>query len=794
MTLVANIGIILFLFVVGLEIDIGYVRKNWKIACTVGLTSLIIPFGLGIALSVGLYHEYIEKAHREGISFGVFSLFIGVAIAITAFPVLARILTELGLLRDRVGVIVMSAGISNDIVGWILLALTITLANSASAIKTLYIILLTIAWFILLVWGVRPVLHWYLKRSGSIENGPSQMAVSVIVLLVFVSAFYTDIIGVHPIFGSFLAGTIIPRDNQFVVKLTEKLEDFITLILLPIYFSLAGLNVNLGALNDGITWGYIIASIIIAMVGKVVGGTLPARFHGLRWREAFTVGGLMSCKGIVEIVVLQLGLQTGILSVKVFSMFVIMALVTTFLTTPITLALYPLWYRDKVNRWRNGEIEWDGTPIVGKNEGSNGHIKEFKLAKMIAVLDNVDSMPITMTFIQMLAAPQQQVSRESTDGAPSPSVTEDEQAELSAVPTDVTMPSAFVTSKAEPHGLWVSGLRMVDLTERTADLIQVMSGELIEGDNDPVIKVLSTFASIHHIPFEGKLAITPQQDRSNIVMSMSQSSDDFLMVSWDDQGELTRNPKVLTLKPQVREGSLLAHVKLALFRDLFDRAKCQLGVIIDRGFTTKCDTSNTRRIYLPFFGGSNDILALGVALYLTKNAGVQLTVAVCSENESSSNPESSEPTDDHDTVTLLPSEAWDYVTGVYDSLSHSVQSKITLTKLVAGQPISAHALHAFENTSLPTDLVLIGRSTSGTVNSKSMGPQRVRSSAESISSSSGEDSNLFGAATTELVCNAQLKCSFFICNASASTTSDAPAEAGFSTEVKNSATTKVVEN
>lgn len=788
LTLVANLGIVLFLFVVGMEIDITYLKKNWKIASTVGLSSLIIPFCLGVALSVGLYKDYVGPEERDRVSFGVYSLFIGVAVAITAFPVLARILTELGLLRDRVGVVVLAAGISNDIIGWILLALTITLANSAKPINTLYIILLTIAWFIVLVWAVKPLLGYYLRRSGSIENGPSEMAVSVCILLAFMSAFYTDVIGVHPIFGAFLAGAIIPRENQFVVKLTEKIEDFITLILLPLYFSLAGLNVNIGALNDGTSWGYVIAAIIVAMFGKVVGGMIPARLHGLRWRESFTVGGLMSCKGIVEIVVLQLGLQAGILSVKVFTMFVIMALITTFLTTPLTLKLYPMWYRTKVSKWRNGEIEWDGTPI--EREGpSNGSLKEFKLAKIVVVFDTVESMPITMMVTQLLAAPQQQVegSRQVLNTAsprrsntPQPEGTEMEHPDLSTVRTDNTMPGAFLTQKAELHGLFVSGLRLVDLTERTADLIQVMSGELIEGDRDPVIQVFSTFTKINHIPFEGKVAVTPQIDRSNIIMSVAQSVDDFLMVTWDDGRELVTSPELLKITPQIREGAIQTHVKLGVSRDLFEHARCQVGLFIDRGFAL-CHHEPTaiRRVYVPFFGGHCDRLALGLAVYLAKNANIEVTVAVVSDSTShitdkngSTTPEShghATVHDDADTHTLLPSEAWDYITSIYDTLPSGMHEKFTLIRIDSSKSITACTLEAFGGESLVSDLILIGRATSFTANTNISDHQNpVTSSSASIASQSSVapySGDLLGAATTELVTSPLLKSSFFVCNA-----------------------------
>lgn len=768
---------------VGLEIDIAYVRKNWKIATTVGLSSLIFPFCLGVALAVGLYNEYVTPEERENVSFGVYCLFIGVAVGITAFPVLARILTELGLLRDKVGVVVLAAGISNDLLGWILLALTITLANSAKAINTLYIILLIIAWCIVLVFCVKPVLTYYLRKSGSLEKGPSEMAVSVCILICFVSAFFTDVIGVHPIFGAFLAGAIIPRDNQFVVKLTEKIEDFITLILLPLYFSLAGLSVNIGSLNDGTSWGYVICAIIVAMFGKVVGGTIPAKLYGLRWREAFTVGGLMSCKGIVEIVVLQLGLQAGILSVKVFTMFVIMALVTTFFTTPLTLKLYPMWYRIKVAKWRNGEIEWDGTPICHDEPSTNG-FKDFKLAKMIVILDNVESMPIIMTVTQLLAAPQQQIASSAALDSFSPlrsvsphpeDVSEVEHPDLTAIDTERTMPGAFLTRKAEPHGLWVSGLRLVDLSERTADVIQVMSGELMDGDRDPVIKVFSTFTRINRIEFEGKMAVTPQIDRSSIIMSMSQSIDDFLLVTWDDAEELVKSPELLKITPQIREGAVQTHVKLGLARDLFEQARCQVGVFIDRGFAmSQQEAASPRRVYVPFYGGMSDNLALGLAVYLAKNANVQVIVAVVSEilsSHSKSDTSTEDPTTEAgETFTLLPSEAWDHVTGVYDSLPFDMREKFTLLRLDPIQSITSCTLQAFGGKSLRSDLVLIGRATRDTANSNALDhflPQ-VTSSAASIvtqMSVTPYSGDLFGAAAAELITSPQLKSSFFVCNA-----------------------------
>ena len=217
---------------------------------------------------------------------------------------LCRILTELKLLQTQVGVVVLSAGVSNDVIGWILLALCVALVNASSGVTAVYVLLTCVAWVLFLVYAVRPVFIIILRRSGSLSNGPSQAIVGLTVLMVFASAFFTGIIGVHPIFGAFLVGLICPHEGGFAIKITEKIEDLVAVFFLPLYFALSGLSTNLGLLNTGITWAYVVGVIAVAFVAKVTGGTLAARANKLVWRESFTIGVLMSCKGLVELIVL----------------------------------------------------------------------------------------------------------------------------------------------------------------------------------------------------------------------------------------------------------------------------------------------------------------------------------------------------------------------------------------------------------------------------------------------------------------------------------------------------------
>lgn len=217
---------------------------------------------------------------------------------------LCRILTELKLLSTNVGVIVLSAGVGNDVTGWILLALCVALVNAGSGLTALWVLLVCVGYVLFLSFVVRPVFMWYLRRTGSLEKGPSQSVVAVTLLMALTSAFFTQVIGVHAIFGGFVIGLICPHEGGFAIKLTEKIEDLVVTIFLPLYFALSGLQTNLGLLDSGIVWAYVIGIIAIAFFGKIAGGTLASRFTGLLWRESFTVGVLMSCKGLVELIVL----------------------------------------------------------------------------------------------------------------------------------------------------------------------------------------------------------------------------------------------------------------------------------------------------------------------------------------------------------------------------------------------------------------------------------------------------------------------------------------------------------
>ncbi|KAK4119298.1 hypothetical protein N657DRAFT_684509 [Parathielavia appendiculata] len=663
---VANLGLLIFLFLVALEVDIRLFTQNWKAALSVGMAGMILPFGLGFAIAYGLYHQFAVA--ETSISFGVFGLFIGTALAITAFPVLCRILSELNLLRSSVGVTVLAAGIGNDVTGWVLLALCVALVNNSNGLAALWALLCCIGWTLLLVFAVRPPFIWILRRTGSLQNGPTQGMVALTMLMVLASAWFTGIIGVHPIFGAFLVGLICPHDGGFAIKLTEKIEDLISVLFLPLYFALSGLNTNLGLLNDGITWGYVIAVIVCAFVGKIAGGTLAAKANKLLWRESFTIGCLMSCKGLVELIVLNIGLQAGILSETTFSMFVVMALVTTVATTPLTKALYPPWYQKKVEKWRRGEIDWDGNPVdhSGPGQGEKKAV-ESQIRRLMVHL-RLDSLPSLFTFITLL-------SPESVPVSAHP-----EAAEESSKANEVQI---------RKRPLEVHGLRVIELTDRTSSVMHLTEGDDFYSLRDPVVNAFRTFSQLHDVAVSGRVAVVPADSYAETLMTKaSEVSSDFALIPWGEYGSVSEDqsfPVAMSASERFRSSTHLEFINQTFQKAAFT---CNVGIFIDNGFggitkpvgrpelirtrsalSIRSHTAEqaalpvankSHHIFLPFFGGADDRVAMRIVLQLAKNQHV--TASIVRINWPAAKPEEgtetrTPPTSSHGTETPEPKAA-----------------------------------------------------------------------------------------------------------------------------------------
>ncbi|KAF6744698.1 potassium:hydrogen antiporter [Ephemerocybe angulata] len=615
LNLTSTVGLILFLFLVALEIDTRLLKRSIKVSAAVSVLGLVIPLGMGAALGVGVYKEFIDP----NVNFGYFLLFTAVAIGITAFPVLCRILTELKLLETQVGVVVLSAGIGNDVVGWILLALTVALVNASTGLTALYVLLASAGYTIFLLFPVKWAFHWLARRTGSLEQGtPTPFMMTVTLLVVFVSAFFTDIIGVHAIFGGFLAGLIIPHDNGFAISLVEKIEDLVTILFIPIYFTLSGLRTNLGLLDNGITWGYVILICLVALFSKFVPCAGAAYYFGFPWREAGAIGALMSCKGLVELIVLNIGLQAGILDARTFSMFVVHALVLTFITTPLTLLFYPAKYRHPtaIRGARRG-AQPDPESHDEKREGVDSDIR----TRFAIVLDKIEQLSPAMTISQLL----------NTESGVS------EVTSLSTLPAETKEKEVSTTSSDSKRGITIDALRLIELTNRTSAVIKSQEADALIY-NDPVISVYSTFGSLNHLNVSASLSVVPFDEfPDTITQHVANSDSDMLIIPWargttsilsseSDDAVLhqTRNPFDHKTTTQDQTGSA---VYGEFIRSIFLRSSKDVAVFVDRGVSVgSASARGSQHLFLPFFGGPDDRLALTFLVQLASRSSVKATV------------------------------------------------------------------------------------------------------------------------------------------------------------------------
>ena len=333
----SQVGLIFFMFLIGLEMDPKLLTGRGRSSVIISLSSIFVPFSLGGMLALYFYPRLSDPS----VPFSSFTLFMGVAMSITAFPVLARIMAERRLMHTRVGAIAIACAAVDDVSAWCMLAFIVCIVRSnngmGSAVWTTFFALSYILGMILVM---RP----FLKRvSARIANTSalSQNLVAVVFGLLLISSLITEAIGIHALFGAFLFGAVMPRSGGLTKALAEKLEDFVVVFLLPLFFAYSGLRTQINLLGSWESWGYCVLIIVCACVGKFGGSALAARLTGMRWRDACAIGVLMNTRGLVELIVLNIGLDLHVLSPALFTILVVMALVTTFMTTPLINAFYP---------------------------------------------------------------------------------------------------------------------------------------------------------------------------------------------------------------------------------------------------------------------------------------------------------------------------------------------------------------------------------------------------------------------------------------------------------------------
>lgn len=325
----SQIGLILFMFVVGMELDLKFIRKQAFDALVISHASIVVPFTMGVGLGYFLY----EKFAPADVKFTSFALFMGIAMSITAFPVLARIVQERNLHKTSLGAIVITCAAADDITAWCLLAMVIAIVKAGAFTSALYTILAALFYVLFMLLVVRP----FLRRVGNKYYNTetiSKPVVAFFVLVLLISSTISEVIGIHALFGAFLAGVVMPDNLRFRNIFIDKVEDLSVVLLLPLFFVFTGLRTEIGLLSDVNLWQACIAVIAVAVFGKFIGSAGSALYVGQSLRNSFIIGFLMNTRGLMELVVLNIGFDLGVLSPEIFTMMVMMALVTTFMTGP----------------------------------------------------------------------------------------------------------------------------------------------------------------------------------------------------------------------------------------------------------------------------------------------------------------------------------------------------------------------------------------------------------------------------------------------------------------------------
>ena len=328
--LLSQVGLVLFMFVIGMELDFSVLKNKINETLVISHAGILVPFFLGIVASYWIYEEYAAAQT----AFLPFALFIGISMSITAFPVLARIIQERNMTKTSLGTLAIASAANDDVTAWCLLAVVIAIAKAGTFASALYAIGLTALYIIIMFMVVRP----FLKKVGEVyanQEVINKTFVALILLILIISSTLTEIIGIHALFGAFMAGVVMPPSIGFRKVMMEKVEDIALVFFLPLFFAFTGLRTEIGLINSPALWGVCLLLITVAVAGKLGGCAVAARLVGESWKDSFTIGTLMNKRGRMELVALNIGYEMGVLPPSIFVILVIMALVTTFMTTPL---------------------------------------------------------------------------------------------------------------------------------------------------------------------------------------------------------------------------------------------------------------------------------------------------------------------------------------------------------------------------------------------------------------------------------------------------------------------------
>ncbi|CAO2197166.1 unnamed protein product [Urochloa humidicola] len=559
---VAHLGLLYFLFLVGLEMDIDVIRRSGKKALFVAIAGMALPFCMGIATSFIFRHQVSRNVHQTS-----FLLFLGVALSVTAFPVLARILAEIKLLGTDLGRIAMSAAIVNDMCAWILLALAIAISEVDSAALSSFWVLLSGFLFVLFCfYVVRPGMWWLIKRTPEGE-GVSDMEVSLILTGVMLAGVCTDAIGIHSVFGAFVYGLVIPT-GPLGVTLIEKIEDFVTGLLLPLFFAISGLRTNIQKISDPVTVGLLVLVFVMASFAKIMGTIIIAALYTMPFREGIALGFLMNTRGLVEMIVLNIGRDKEVLDDESFAVMVLVSVAMTTLVTPVVLGVYRPSRR-----------------LVGYKRRNLQRIRHDSELRMLACVHITRNVPSVLSLLE-LSNP----------------------------------------SKRSP--IFIYALHLVELTGRASNMLAAAAASASKpsrsgtGSSLPPVTehIFNAFENYERhtggVSIQTLAAVSPYQSMHEDVSVLAEDKHVSLIVV-PFHKQQTVDGGMEPINPHVR----------GFNESLLTTSPCSVAILVDRGLSAAAARMATEHhVALFFFGGPDDREALAYAWRMVEHPGVTLTI------------------------------------------------------------------------------------------------------------------------------------------------------------------------